>query len=360
MELFKIAPTKDERSAPIFAVLVKRSYRIVPGQPLQRLETARPFLEVDQYWDEGDPTWSTVKLENDLAPYKLATDVVIIGKACSANMVPVTQLDVRARIGRFSKTVRVIGDRHCIYRPGERPLFTDPLPFTDMELRYDRAYGGKDDKSVPPIEFYYPRNTMGTGLAVKNLKEVVDGLVLPNLEDPNDLLTPERLLLEELDRWNQQPLPQGFGWFQKVWYPRCSFVGSMPGYVDVDEVMREETLRWVPQRQVALARQFKLPAFDVRFNSGASWGLILPFLTGDEPISLQGFTPDGALNFALPAETPQLSLDIGTGPQQLQAMLQTVCIRLEQKEVDLIWRGSLEYPGVDWLPEMKRLDAEVH
>jgi hypothetical protein len=360
MDLFRIAPTKDERNASIFSVLAKRSYRIVPGQALERLKAARPFIEVDQYWDDGDPTWSTVKLENDLAPYKLATDVVVVGKACSPRMQPVTHLDVTAQVGRFSKTVRVIGNRHCLHRPGQPPVFTEPLPFTDMELRYDRAYGGKDDKSLPGIEFYYPRNTMGTGLAIKNLKEVVDGLVLPNFEDPDDLLSPQRLLLQEPDRWNGQPLPQGFGWFQKVWYPRCSFVGSMPGYVDVDEVMREETLRWVPQRQIALARQFKLPAFDVRFNNGASWGLILPFLTGNEPIRLQGFTPEGSLEFELPGEIPQLSLDIGEGPRALRAVLHTVCIRLEQKEVDLIWRGSLEYPGIDWLPEMKRLHAEVH
>jgi len=128
MDLFKIAPTKDETSAPIFAVLVKRSYRIVPGQPLQRLDAARPFLEVDQYWDDGDPTWSTVKLENDLAPYKLATDVVVVGKACAPQMEPVTHLDVTAHVGRFSKTVRVIGDRQCVHRAGYAPVFTDPVP----------------------------------------------------------------------------------------------------------------------------------------------------------------------------------------------------------------------------------------
>jgi hypothetical protein len=28
-------------------------------------------------------------------------------------------------------------------------------------------------------------------------------------------------------------------------------------------------------------------------------------------------------------------------------------------QVDLVWRGAHEYPGVDWLPEMKRLTAQV-
>jgi hypothetical protein len=28
-------------------------------------------------------------------------------------------------------------------------------------------------------------------------------------------------------------------------------------------------------------------------------------------------------------------------------------------QVDLVWRGAHAYPGVDWLPEMKRMVAEV-
>lgn len=359
-DLFQIVPSKNEKGRDIFSVLVKRSYRIEARSSLQRLDVTRPFLEVDQYWDDGDPTWSTVKYENDLAPYKLATDVVVIGKAVAPNGQPVYEMDASVEVGRFKKTIKVIGDRYCIYRPEQAPIITDPLPFTEMEIRYDLAYGGKDDLSLPGIEFYYPRNHRGKGLAIKNLKEVVDGLPLPNIEDPNDLLTPERIVLGEADRWNLQPLPQGFGWFQKIWYPRCSFVGSIPGYVDVDEVMKEELINWVPKRQIALSRQFKLPAFNVRFNNGASWGLILPSLAGDEAVKLTGLTPAEPLQFKLPGEKPRITLDIGMGVNELGTVLHTVCIRLEENEVDLIWRGALEYPGIDWLPEMKRLHAEVY
>jgi hypothetical protein len=359
MSLVRIAPTTDERGAPIFAVLTKRTYRFGSDQPVKLLETETAFVEGDEYWDGGDPTWSTVKLENDLAPYKLATDVVVVGRAHSPNGRPVTQMEATVGVGRFKKKLLVLGDRRCIYRPAKPPEFSDPVPFTEMEVRYDRAYGGKDEKSLPGIEFYYPRNTMGTGIAIKNLKEVVDGLPLPNFEDPDDLLTPERMILEEPDRWNKQPLPQGFGWFQKVWYPRCSFVGSIPGYVDVDEVMREELLNWVPKRQIALSRQFRLPSFDVRFNNGASWGLIVPFLSGNEHVSLHGLTPSGQCEFDLPGEKPRIVLDFGLGESELIPYLHTVCIRMDEQEVDLVWRGAKEYPGVDWLPQMKGMHAEA-
>lgn len=358
-ELFQVVPSKNHKGSPIFSVLVKRTYKIIPGCSLQRLEVAKPFVEIDSYWEDGDPTWSTVKYENDLAPYKLATDVVVIGKACSLNKQPVTELDATVVVGRFKKTIRVFGDRYCIYRSNQTPQYSDPTPFTEIDIRYDKAYGGKDDISLPGIEFYYPRNTMGTGIAVKNIKPVVDGLRLPNIEDPSDLLTPDRLILEEPDRWNHQPLPQGFGWFQKTWYPRCSFVGAIPGYVDVDEIMREELLNWIPKRQIALSRQFKLPSFNVCFNNGASWGLIMSYLEGNEPVVLSGLTHSGDLSFNLPGEKPKISLDIGLGENELKSFLHTVCIRMDQQEVDLIWRGSLEYPGIDWLPEMTRLHVEV-
>jgi len=200
---------------------------------------------------------------------------------------------------------------------------------------------------------------MGTGLVLRNAPETVDGLRLPNLEDPDDLLTPERIVLGEPERWNAQPLPQGFGWFQKTWYPRCSFVGSVPGYVNPEEPMREESLGLVPENQVALARQFKLPSFDLRFNTGASHGLSLPYLNGGERVTLLGMTPEGFLQFALPREKPRIMLDIGLGENTLEAVLHTVCVRVEAMQVDLVWRGAHDYPGVDWLPEMKRMDVKV-
>ena len=56
----------------------------------------------------------------------------------------------------------------------------------------------------------------------------------------------------------------------------------------------------MPRNQVALARRFRLPAYDVRFNSGASLGLAVPFLSRrrigppDEPCA-------GRMTLVLPA-----------------------------------------------------------
>jgi len=355
-EEFDILPGKDENGSPIFSVIVKRTYDILPDKEAVRSEHTNPLIKVDEYYDNGDPELFTVKYETDLIPYKIAADFVVIGKAYAPEGNPLLQMDISAEVSGVRKNIRVIGDRRCIYRERKTPLFTDPLEFTEMEIRYEKAYGGMDDRKHP--FFSYPRNSRGAGFVAQNIRELVDGMALPNLEDPQDLLTPDRLILEDLNRWNQQPLPQGFGWFQRTWYPRCSFAGSVPGFTRPDEVMREEILGLVPRNQVALARQFKLPSFDIRFNNGASPGFTLP-LSGGEKVRLTHLTRDGLLEFILPKDKPGIMLDIGLGENELSPALHTVCVRVDDMQVDMVWRGAHEYPGYDWLPEMPRMIAKV-
>jgi hypothetical protein len=358
-EVHAVLQGKDDKNQPIFSVLVKRTYDIRPGGRVTRAGKTRPLVQADEYYDDGDPEWATVKYETDLASFKLATDFVVIGKAIAPGGKAVPQLDVTVEVAEHRKTVHVSGDRRCVYRQNSVPTFTEPVPFTEMPMQYERAYGGNDSKSDPKAPFYYPRNHHGVGVVLKNAKETVEGLSLPNIEDPSDRLTPERIIIGEPDRWHQQPLPDGLVWFQRTWYPRCSFVGAMPAYVDVDTVLKEETLGLVPKGQIGLSMQFKLPSFDIRFNNGASRGLALPHLAGDEKIRLTHLTPSGSLAFQLPGEKPSIMLDIGLGENKLEPVLDTVCVRLEEMQVDLIWRGAFVHPGIDWLPEMKKMVALV-
>jgi hypothetical protein len=357
-EVKGIVQGKDDKGRPVFCVLVKRTYNIRSAGRVVRTES-RPLVQVDQYYDDGDPEWTTVKYETDFAPFKLATDVVVIGKAVAPGGEPVHQLDVAVEVAAHRKTVRVTGDRHCRYRENAPPNFSDPVPFTEMPIQYDRAYGGRDIRSDPEEPFHYPRNDVGVGIVLKNAKDIVEGLRLPNIEDPGDLLTPDRVVFEKPDRWSAQPLPDGLGWFQRTWYPRCSFTGAIPSYLEIDTVLREEMLGLVPKGQIALSRQFKLPSFDLRFHNGASRGLVLPYLRGDEKIRLTNFTLNGSLVFQLPGDAPSIMLNIGLGENELEPFLHTVSIRLEEMEVDMVWRGAHPYPGLEWLPEMKKLAAEV-
>ena len=63
------------------------------------------------------------------------------------------------------------------------------------------------------------------------MKEAVEDLPLPNIEDPQDLLTPERLFIEEPDRWHLQPLPQDSAG-GSIPGPRSALLGAYPAFLD--------------------------------------------------------------------------------------------------------------------------------
>jgi hypothetical protein len=359
--VMQIVPGRDDRGDHIFAVLVKRTYRIIAGGVAQRAEEDQPFRLIDEYYDNGDPEWSTVQHESEMAPFKPVTDVVVVGKAYAAGGVATEQTRVSVQVGERQKTLVVTGDRHCHYRERQSPVVSEPAPFSEMEIRYDRAYGGRDEKSMATVPFIYPRNFMGTGVVLRNVRESVDGLALPNIEDPGDLLTPERLVIGEPERWHLQPLPQGFGWRQRAWYPRSALLGSYPPFLDPGVVTMEERMGLLPKDHVALAKQSRLKPMEAEFASGASLGLSFGSLAGDEAIVLQGLIPGGGvLKFSLPGDSPVMALDIGSGLQPLTAVLHTVSIRPDDEQLDLIWRGALGYPGYGWLARMTRLHAEAN
>jgi hypothetical protein len=356
----QIVPGRNGHGEPVFTVLVKRSYRIAHQRQARRAERDEPFRLIDTYWDQGEPDWSTVQHESEQAPFKPMTDVVVVGQAHAPGGMPVHQMLAGVAVGQRRKLLLVTGDRECRHREGEDPVFTDPLPFTSMEIRYDRAYGGVDELSDASIPFHYPRNDRGRGVALRNLRERIDGLPLPNLEDPEDALTPERVVIGDPERWHLQPVPQGFGWRQRTWYPRCALLGSCPPFLAPGVVTAEEREGVLPPNHAALARAQRLPPFEAHFNNGASLGLMLKHVAADEHIHLLGLAPGGGpLHFQLPGETPVVTLDLGAGPQPLDARLQTVSIRPDDAALDLIWQAAQVYPGHHWLPQMKRLHAEV-
>jgi len=356
-EAVRVVSGRDQQRRDIFAFLIKRSYLVNESGQCIRSEHASVWQETDEYY--GDPASSSVRFESDVVPFKCATDIVVIGHVHAPYGSPVTELQAGIQIGTTRKVFAVFGTRTAWFQAGTLPNFTDPKPFTRLPLVYECAYGGVDSQSIEGLEFAYPRNPVGCGLAVGNTCHA-KGLRLPNYEDPKDLLSPERLILGDPRAWNRQPFPQGLGWYSKTWYPRSSYVGAFPGFVDAGEVMREEELGLVPRGQISLARQFRLPSFDVRFNNGAVPGMSLANISGNEAIRLLHLTPDDAhRSFFLPGERPIILADIGAGEQETEVALHSVVIQPDTMRVDLIWRGALHYPGPEWLPHMRRLSSRV-
>jgi len=162
------------------------------------------------------------------------------------------------------------------------------------------------------------RNPFGRGFLAKGGR--VDGLALPNIEDP---LAPMRTPADK-------PAPVGFGFSCAQWQPRAAFAGTY------DEAWSAERAPLLPEN------------FDRRFLNGASTGLVAPgYLRGDEPVIGTGVTKSGRLAFKLPGQAPPVfrvrlrSRDDEAPP----AHLDTVIVNTDDNKLILIWRAEVVLDG---------------
>jgi hypothetical protein len=352
-----VLPGQSPEGAYILGVLVKRTYQIVPGGACTRADVDRALVSGDVYWDH--PMNSSVRYESDFFPFKVATDVVLNGTAHAPGGRPAASCVVSLQVADRRKAIVVVGDRTAQYAGGGAPAITDPEPFTEMDLRYELAYGGTDVYSDLKIIYPYPRNPLGRGFVVANTPGSVNNLPLPNLEDPQAPLIAADLCLGDYARWETRPMPAGFGWFPKVWRPRALLAGVMPLDRAVEQELRQAYAQLVPEEQREAYVNNGFRDMDFSFFNGASEGLAMPFLQGGETVLTENLHPGGRLSFQLPIDTPSIGLDIGEGVQEPPVVLHTVMIRMDEGQVDLVWRGAVEYPGPDWLPQMRRMDVLV-
>jgi hypothetical protein len=216
-----------------------------------------------------------------------------------------------------------------------------------------------DIRSDPKVPCAYPRNHLGLGFVIRNDQKTIGNLALPNLEDPGNRLVPAQLATGHFIAWERQPMPQSFGWVSKIWRPRATLAGVLPADRHLEQELRKVYASVVPPEQKELYEQTQLPDMDFRFFNGASDGLALPFLSGGEEVRLINLDPGGELLFKLPGDRPRIGLDIGKGVEEPPAILHTVMIDMNERQVDLVWRGAVPYPGPDWLPQMRKMEVLI-
>jgi hypothetical protein len=352
-----VLPGQSPEGTYVLSVLVKRTYRIVPGAACVRAVADRALVPGDEFWDS--PMNSSVRQESDFVPFKVATDVVLDGTAHAPGGGATRACVVTLQVGDRRKSIQVIGDRLAKYAGGAAPAITEPAPFTTMELRYERAYGGTDVYSDPKVLYPYPRNPLGRGFVVANTPKSVHDLPLPNLEDAEAPLASLPLCVGEYDRWTACPRPAGFGWFPKVWLPRAELAGILPLDRPIEQELRRAYAQLLPEDQREPYLTHGIRDMDFRFFNGASDRLALPFLRGGETIVTENLSPDGRRTFQLPSDVPRIGLDLGEGVHEPVVALHTVMIRMDDGELDLVWRGAVPYRGPDWLPEMRRMEVSI-
>ncbi len=320
---------------PCLSVLLKATFRLPGGADgafAAPAEDQLPLVTDDEFF-KGDVTGS-VRLETDVVPFKPRADVVLVGRAYAPGGRPTTALDVALRVGRTQQAIRVTGDRRWIFptRMVVVPAVSDPEPFTEMPLVYERAFGGFDHKG----RAWCAQNHVGRGLIGKKTPESVDGRLLPNLEDPR----------RPIRSWDDQPAPVGFGFYGRSWQPRAALVGR--ALDDLDPA-------------------FGLAAdFDHGFFNGAHPALQVPgYLAGNEEVEMRHLTPDGYRRFRLAGLRPEIALhvreDSGADPaadetrpmhayrpgrEVLTANLDTLVFLPDEGVFYQVWRATYPLPDL--------------
>ena len=290
----------------LFAV-VKGTFGIAPSPAIAEEQVPVTVAPVFR----GDPASSSLALASDLSLPKPTTDVLLLGHACAPGGRAVTAMHVAVRVGPVQQRARVVGDRVWM-SDGMTYGATPPAPFERMPLVWERAFGGRDVSPAGPRE--ESRNPVGSGYRAGDGTLAVEGLALPNIEDPDHPVT----------SWKQTPRPVGFGPTLGHWLPRRRWAGTY------DE-------RWQKERSPYLPTDF-----DPRFLQVAPPELITPGpLVGGEPVELSGVHPAGTLRFPLPAVRPRVVFDVAGRHEERPVALDTVLLEPDAMRVILVWRAAL-------------------
>ena len=293
-----------------------------------------------------------------LAVARPGTDVHVRARAYSLDG-PVRALDVAVIAHRrgsaapsLERRLRVIGDR-CARRARDGALaFGETTPFTEMDLAWERAFGGADAAAADvhrpePYEtpesiaarFAYARNPVGCGYVVDAASLGHGTLRLPNIEDPEDLVTAERLALGDATRWPLAPIASGFLPVPGHWWPRSAWLGFGAPTDESPARFVEVQRGWIPVGHVAPASLDDIAARrDDRWFHTAAPGMCAATMHGDERFVLEGLHPHRRrLAFALPGEVPVVSARFGDAVLRLAPALRTVDVDVEAGIVDLVW-----------------------
>lgn len=323
--------------------LVKFTYEIVDGRlkraPVVALHHDVRDPQIKPRWAPGSDFW----------PNKRQTDVAVRGSAHGPDGRAVRSQRVVVTVGDGGKAVQVYGDRVIDWPKRGSLRFGSPTLFTAMPVVWSRAYGGWDPRvpvdhgphptvaQLARLEFdhpgAYPRNPFGRGYVV--VDEPCEGLLLPNLEDPGQPLTPETYVTGDPRHWYRQPLPACLDYTSAMVFHRLCWLGAEAWYHPPDGVEIAEVTQGVLPPDYQLLKQTFNRAPQV-LQDGAI-GLVFDPLAGGTPIAVEGMHPEQRrIHFELP-EPPKLEFIVDDKVYPVRPQLTNVLIEPDGPRVSLTY-----------------------
>lgn len=362
-------------AGPHLAVLTARAYRLVPSGRAQPLGTEVDLLASLTKTAEDDE--GPLDDSETSAALRPLTDVLLRGSAHSRGRT-VRSLDTGVEVGRATKTVRAVGERRIRVGLGGRLEMTSPLAFESIALTWANAYGGCDDEADAEMRsaqpgfgrgnrdddlgsLSYPRNRWGRGFYVDLKRERLEGALLPNLDDPNDPVSPDRLLATDAYDWLDRPAAACYEPMDLFTFPRVAFM-ILPTFTPPTHPVYELSKGALLRSDLAEKKDFAQP--DIRVFNCAPAGLAVCRLLGNERLKLWNVHPrHELLECDLPGDRPRVFIEPPGCPQrELEPLLQTLLIEPDDDRITLTWTARLptaaEFPedvltkvrhGVAWV-----------
>jgi len=352
--------TANNEWGPYAYALIKETYRVTPNGGTERAEPEPLFHDMRD--PEVEPRF---KAGSDFWPVKYATDIVVQGAAHPPPGTAPSHMTVQVSVGPVKKRVAVFGRRRVRWGDRGHPRFTDPEPLEEeVPLTWENAYGGIDFRvtdpaleGLPPeiLEAFleqdhpglYPRNPFGEGYLVKE-EPPAGEIELPQLEDPDDRLTAERLTIGDPREWYRQPLPWCFEWMHPMMFPRfVHFVGGPEAWYPgpEDERMPEVQRGFLEVGyRSSMKERSPIDGPAPEFRQGASHGMTVSDLPACAPVRIEGMHPDGrTLQFRLPPP-PRLEMQVENHRDRVQPRLHSLVCRPADETFYLLYGAAIEMP----------------
>lgn len=269
------------------------------------LRSNKPITEKGQSWPVSMKPWTCRygTIPSDGVFRKDGVDVAVLGDAMELNGRPTRAINVSVNIaGKLNHRITVFGNRQWVRKKIELSI-SDPKPFTSLPLTESLAYGGFgiwDGLEVP-----YPKNIHGKGYLIE--EQYVENSFLPNIENPNDLIT----------TWKDQPNPVGIG--------MCNADGLKA------------------EKYVAYNTEKKDLEINYRLFNQSFPSMIVDDLNTGEEIVVKGVSKDGVFKATVPKLTLFMKVKIGDKKLEKEMQYDQIVLLPNEKKLFMTYRAPFKY-----------------